>query len=240
MGDQFHNAPPNFMKIHSDTPAEDVQIQIIPLIDVIFCILIFFILASLQLTRQQSAISVDLPKAGTGTAQVRDMIIVSLDTSGQTYVDQQPVTRDQLYQQLVGYHKLNPEGLMVLYAPKTAVYDEVVQVLDLVRSVGGDRVALATLPDPGNLPNQGTPGLTPTPNFNPTSPLPTSPLNPYTQPNSTTPYTLPNSGVPLSPTQPQLLTPGQGTGNPNPLNPSLVPNQTTPTSPNPPGNPSSF
>ncbi|MFN6032855.1 MAG: ExbD/TolR family protein, partial [Dolichospermum sp.] len=55
------------MKVKLDTPAEDVQIQIIPLIDVVFCILTFFLLAALQFTRQQ-AINVDLPKASTGTS----------------------------------------------------------------------------------------------------------------------------------------------------------------------------
>ncbi|NET16974.1 MAG: biopolymer transporter ExbD, partial [Okeania sp. SIO1H6] len=44
------------------------------------------------------------------------------------------------------YHQVNPRGVVVLYAPKEAKYNDVVQVLDLLREVGGDRVALATLP----------------------------------------------------------------------------------------------
>ncbi|NJL78067.1 MAG: biopolymer transporter ExbD, partial [Richelia sp. SM2_1_7] len=55
------------MKINLNNPTEDIQIQIIPLLDVIFCILTFFILASLQLTRQQS-INIDLPQAETATS----------------------------------------------------------------------------------------------------------------------------------------------------------------------------
>ena len=50
------------MKINQYSPVEDVEIQIIPLIDVVFCILTFFLLAALQFTRQQ-AINIDLPKA---------------------------------------------------------------------------------------------------------------------------------------------------------------------------------
>ncbi|MGC8712746.1 MAG: ExbD/TolR family protein, partial [Leptodesmis sp.] len=74
------------MKINMDTPADDAQIQIIPLIDVIFCILTFFILAALQLTRQQ-AINIDLPRATTGTPlpganlgniQFREMLVVTI------------------------------------------------------------------------------------------------------------------------------------------------------------------
>lgn len=63
------------MKINLDTPAEDTRIEIIPLIDVIFCILTFFLLAALQLTRQQ-AINLNLPQAKSGVPQMRDMLIV--------------------------------------------------------------------------------------------------------------------------------------------------------------------
>ncbi|MEW6499728.1 MAG: biopolymer transporter ExbD, partial [Cyanobacteriota bacterium] len=38
------------MKVNLDTPSEEARIEIVPLIDVIFCILTFFLLAGLQLT----------------------------------------------------------------------------------------------------------------------------------------------------------------------------------------------
>lgn len=133
------------MKINLHTPIEEVQVPIIPLIDVIFCILTFFLLAALQFTRQQ-AINVDLPKASTGTTpEIRQTLIVTLDAVGQIYVEQDPVTRDQLYQRLQAYRQASPDGLMVLNASRTSSYNDVVQVLDLLREVGGDRVALSTL-----------------------------------------------------------------------------------------------
>ncbi|NEO27055.1 MAG: biopolymer transporter ExbD, partial [Kamptonema sp. SIO4C4] len=122
-------------------------IEIIPLIDVIFCILTFFILAAVGFSRQQ-AISLDLPKASTGALQMREMLIVSLDGFGQVYVEQQPVnSQNQLYQAVENYFVTRPDGLMVLYASKEARYNEVIQVLDILKEVGGDRVALATLPE---------------------------------------------------------------------------------------------
>lgn len=174
------------MKINLDTPGEEARIELVPLIDVIFCILTFFLLAALQLTRQQ-AINVDLPKAKTGTTQMQEMLIVSIDAIGQTYLDQQPVTRDQLYQALRVYNEANPNGLMVLYASKMASYNDVIQVLDQLRSVGGDRVALGTLPSDGDQPtaNPGAPIVpgvpTAPPLINPGTPgapvLPTDPTN---------------------------------------------------------------
>jgi biopolymer transport protein ExbD len=134
------------MKIQLHSPIEEVQVPIIPLIDVVFCILTFFILAALQFTRQQ-AIGVDLPKASTGGAsQAGQMLVVSIDATGKTYVDKKPVTHNQLYQSLQSYHSSHPSGLMVLNASRSSSYNDVVQVLDLLRKVGGDHVALATIP----------------------------------------------------------------------------------------------
>jgi biopolymer transport protein ExbD len=173
------------MKINLNSPIEEVQIQIIPLIDIIFCILTFFLLAALQFTSQQ-AISVDLPKASTGTTpQMRQMLIVTLDSIGQIYVEQQPVGMEELSQSLQAYRQLNPNGMMVLNASRTSSYNDVVEVLDRMRQVGGDRVALATLPGSSNQPTGSTstvtpylpsaPGSTANPSINPVSPTTPTP-----------------------------------------------------------------
>ncbi|MGH2414891.1 MAG: ExbD/TolR family protein, partial [Microcystaceae cyanobacterium] len=151
---------------HSTTDQE-VRIEIIPLIDVIVCILTFFILAAVGLSRQQ-AISLDLPKASTGTSQMRDMLVVSLDDFGQVYVEQQLVTKNQLFDAIKNYHQFNPNGRLVLHASRNASYNEVIQMLDMLRQVGGDRVALATLPGETASPDN----FSPYPGVNP---LPSSP-----------------------------------------------------------------
>ncbi len=153
------------MKLKFDAPTEDTRIEIIPLIDVIFCILTFFILAALQLTRQQ-AISLNLPQARTSAPQAQEArLLVAVDAFGQTYIDDQRVSLTQLYQALQRYQQINPSGQMVLYAARETSYNDVVRVLDLLRSVGGDRVALATLqPSTNQAPmNPTLPGL-PLPN----------------------------------------------------------------------------
>lgn len=207
------------MKIDLDSTEPDVRIEIVPLIDVIFCILTFFILAAVTLTRQ-AAINVDLPRAASGTTQMRQILIVSVDPIGQAYVEKQPVSRDQLFQAITNFRQQNPDGMMVLYASRAASYNDVVQVLDLLRSAGGDRVALATLPGsgddpsapfnpPSNLPSGDAinPGLG-NPGSNPFAPAPSSPgsaspapgtddlfdLNPAPQSESNSP-----SGSPSTP-----------------------------------------
>ncbi len=155
-----------------ENSTEDVRIEIIPLIDVIFCILTFFILAAVGLTRQQ-AIDLDLPNANTGKplppqglgaeAIQRERLYVSVDAIGQIYLDQQPVSEELLADVLLQHRQTSPEGLIVLYASRDARYEDVIRVLDQLRQVGGDRVALATLPgeqspNPQQLPGTPAPG----------------------------------------------------------------------------------
>ena len=144
------------MKFNFDSSPDEARIELLPLIDVVFCILTFFILAALQLTRQQ-AINVNLPRAATGETQMQKMLIVGIDNQGRTYIDQQVVNEQQLQRALERFKRWNPSGLMVLYAPKDARYNDVVQVLDQLRAVGGARVALATLPSSEDLPTEANP-----------------------------------------------------------------------------------
>lgn len=132
---------------------QEVRLEILPLIDVIFCILTFFILAAVSFSRQQ-AINLDLPSARTGQTQMDEMMVVSLDSIGQIYVEEEFVTYEKLREILENYYLINPRGLVVLNASKDVRYNEVIELLDLLRSYGGDRVALATLPLEGdpNLP----------------------------------------------------------------------------------------
>jgi biopolymer transport protein ExbD len=219
--------PLNLWQDHSHDQGE-TRIEIVPLIDVIFCILTFFILGAVGLSRQQ-AISLDLPRASTGAPQMREMFMVSLDDLGQLYVEKQPVSESQLASALKNYHQYNPQGLIVLHASRNASYNDVVQLLDVLRQVGGDRVALATLPgeakaspdfnspntglgnspfpDGFNTPGLNVPGTNPAPNF--ANPLPGNPPNSFGDPSLTNPSLNPNPAIPNVPPAPNLpgLTP---------------------------------
>jgi biopolymer transport protein ExbD len=243
------------MKLNLDQNADDAQIQIIPLIDVIFCILTFFILASLQMTRQQ-AINVDLPQAATGQVQMREMLVVTIDNVGQTYIDKQPIDPVTLYDRLKQYHDNKPEGLLVLNASQSAYYNDVIRVLDILRKVGGDKVALATIPEGSNpntpgSPIPGMPGTT----F-PGAPLPGSSFPggmpgsnmPGGMPGSNMPGgipgsnmpggTMPGSGVPNPAAPGNPLQPGSNPSDPlNPNNPTQGPNPIDPNQPGTPPNP---
>ena len=181
------------MKINLHSPIEEVQVQIIPLIDVIFCILTFFLLAALQFTRQQ-AINVDLPKASTGApSQFQSRLIVTLDSAGQIFVEQNPVGLDQLSETLRAYFQANPMGTVILNASRTSSYNDVIVLLDAMRQVGGDRVALATIAGSSDRPAGST-----LPETIPTTPpassqFPSSTPNPMTPAYPTAPVPQPTS-----------------------------------------------
>jgi len=161
------------MKVDMNDRQSDVQIEILPMIDVIFCILTFFILAALGLSRQQ-AIDLTLPSVNNSvplTGDGRDRLYISIDSVGQVYLESNPVPISLLQNAAAQYRQEQPTGTIVLYAATSARYEDVITVLDLLRSVGGDRVALATLPKEAVLdPTQGGPSTPGQPGFPSTVP----------------------------------------------------------------------
>ncbi|MHC5773183.1 ExbD/TolR family protein [Nostoc sp.] len=208
------------MKVNLHTPIEEVQVQIIPLIDVIFCILTFFLLAALQFTRQQ-AINVDLPKASpssvSGITSQSGSLIVTIDAVGNTYIEKQPVKREDLRQSLKQYLQQNPSAIVVLNASRTATYNDVIETLDLLRQVGGDRVSLGIIPGPSEPPTNSlkepavpsfpiNPGAATVPGINPEGNLtPNFPLAPNSIPFPS--VSQPPTGQSISPINPGISKP---------------------------------
>ena len=209
------------MKINPGNINEEPRIELVPLIDVIFCILTFFLLAGLQVARQQ-AINVDIPKATSGAPAARELLMVSLNDAGQLFLEQQPMlVPGQLIEAVKQYRQARPNSSIVLYASKQVSYNKVVEVLDALRGVAGDRVALATLPSNTTAPTP--PVLTTTPGY---------PYNPYQGVNPYTPYQVaPGTPQPI----PGVAAPAPGAAtpptqvNPDPLSqpvPAVTPTKT--------------
>ena len=127
-----------------DEPDVPAQINIVPMIDVIFAILTFFIMSTLFLHRSQS-LPVNLPKAATAKAQSSAApITVTINSEGTLKLNLQPVTIDTLtvnVQELMGK---NTEVVVIINADKNATNGQVVMVMDRVRQVKGAKLAIAT------------------------------------------------------------------------------------------------
>ncbi|MBW4448344.1 MAG: biopolymer transporter ExbD [Spirirestis rafaelensis WJT71-NPBG6] len=127
-----------------DEPDIPPQINIAPMIDVIFAILTFFIMSTLFLTRQEG-LPVNLPRASTSQqSQVPTRITVTIDSQAQVSLNKKPTTIDALTEQVRGLVGANPEAVVVINADKGVEHGKVVAVMDKVRQVKGARLAIAT------------------------------------------------------------------------------------------------
>jgi biopolymer transport protein ExbD len=125
----------------ADIPA---QINIVPMIDVIFAILTFFIMSTLFLTRQEG-LPVNLPRAATSQqSQVPTKITVTLDAQGQVSLNKKPTSVDTLTEEIRTLVGANPEAVVVINADEKIDHGQVVAVMDKVRQVKGAKLAIAT------------------------------------------------------------------------------------------------
>ena len=129
----------------------EAGIEITPLIDVVFLLLIFFMVSSNFVQKQ--VVSVTLPTTEAATASVSNAIEIVLDTSGTYFVAGEPVgdERDQLLTALrsvVG--SLDAQALseqpIEIRADASATHQSVVRALDVCATLGLVRVSLATVP----------------------------------------------------------------------------------------------
>jgi biopolymer transport protein ExbD len=123
------------------------RIEIIPMIDVVFFLLIFFMMASLSMTVYRG-LPVNLPRASTGTTPPAETAAITVTGDGQAYLDRQPVTRSVLGERLRGLVGANPAVAVVITADEAVAHGRVVDVLDAARTAGVTRMAIAIRPEP--------------------------------------------------------------------------------------------
>ena len=118
------------------------KIDILPMIDIIFSILAFLIISSLYLTRVET-ISVELPKASNSITQKKKFINISIDKSGNLFINKIRTELQDLKVKLVNLTNEN-KNLVVLNADKNISHGYVISVLDVLRSIDGLKIGLST------------------------------------------------------------------------------------------------
>jgi biopolymer transport protein ExbD len=123
-------------------PEDNFEINIVPMIDVIFAILAFFMVSSLSLTRSQG-LPVNLPSAQTSEPKQTAQINVTIETDGDIFVDRQPIELAQLKGTLTEKIAPNSDSLVIINADKKVEHGQVVKVMDRLRQVPGATMAIA-------------------------------------------------------------------------------------------------
>lgn len=125
-------------------PNIPAQINIVPLLDVVFTLLTFFVLSTLFLTNSEG-LPVNLPKANTGQqSQTPKKITVTINSQGEVSLNRQPTTFDALTEKIRTLVGSNQNVLVVINADEKANMGLAVSVMDKVRKVPGTRLAIAT------------------------------------------------------------------------------------------------
>jgi biopolymer transport protein ExbD len=122
------------------------EINIVPLIDVIFSILVFFVIASLVLTRSE-ALDVNLPEASTAEARRQPDVTVSITAEGQIAVNRQKIANlgalIPTVERILAEKPAEGRRLVVINADLALSHGKVVEVMDALQRLPNVSLAIA-------------------------------------------------------------------------------------------------
>ena len=126
-----------------DQPTRRARIEMIPLIDVVFLLLIFFIYTMLSMTIHKG-IPVLLPKANTGLMDKEEYLAVSITRDHKIFLNEEETPLEDFLRRLTELSKGNPNQRVFIRGDRRIPYEVVVRVLDTVRAAGLRKVSLET------------------------------------------------------------------------------------------------
>lgn len=130
------------MKIYSEDEDSNVgEINLTPLIDTVFILLIFFVVTSSFV--KESGIEVNRPTASTAERQERGNIIISVTRNGDIWIDRRKVDLSALRANVERLHAENPEGSVIIASDRESRTGVLVQALDQARLAGVSNVSIA-------------------------------------------------------------------------------------------------
>jgi len=125
-------------------PEDDTGINLTPMIDIVFIMLIFFIVTASFI--KESGITVDRPIAQTTTVQEHAAILVAINSDGEVWINRRRVDIRAVRANIERLHLDNPQGAVVIQADQRSDNGVFVEVLDQVRLAGVEKIAIAADP----------------------------------------------------------------------------------------------
>ena len=118
------------------------EVVIIPMIDIMFFLLVFFIMSTLYMVNVKT-VDVNLPKAQSAPTQLNVTYLVTVRKDGSLWLEDQPIDADTLVQQARMESQKNPRFAVVVRADGDMNYSGVMELLDRFRQAGITRFGLA-------------------------------------------------------------------------------------------------
>lgn len=130
------------MRFRRPRERKETVLNLTPLIDVVFLLIIFFMLTTTFRTVFQG-IKVDLPTTTTPQEKIERNIIISITKDNRLYLDEKEVIESELVRLLK--EKLEGrEGLVIINADKDISHGKVVKTMDMAKQAGADRLGILT------------------------------------------------------------------------------------------------
>lgn len=124
-----------------NTSDDEADIDITPMLDVVFIMLIFFIVTSTFI--KESGIDVNRPQAATATKKAKANILIAINENNEIWIDRRQVDIRSVRPNIERLHAENPQGSVVIQADKESKTDTLIQVMDASRSAGVYNVSIA-------------------------------------------------------------------------------------------------
>ena len=123
------------------TPTEEAEINLTPMLDIVFIMLIFFVVTASFV--KESGVDVSRPQASTAVRKEHGNILVGITAEDEVWIDKRRVDVRAVRANIERLHAQNPEGAVVIQADKAAKTGLLVQVIDQARLAGVADVSIA-------------------------------------------------------------------------------------------------
>ncbi|MBD2857889.1 biopolymer transporter ExbD [Spongiibacter sp. KMU-158] len=131
------------MRKHSKGAEESSgEIDLTPMLDVVFIMLIFFIVTASFI--KEAGVEVNRPEASTSSKKENVNILIAVTGTNEIWIDKRRVDKRAVRSVVERMHAENPKGAVVIQADKASNTETVVSVLDSSRAAGVYDVSLAT------------------------------------------------------------------------------------------------
>lgn len=132
------------MRRRIQLPDDDSDFDMTPMLDVVFIMLIFFIVTSSFV--KESGIDINRPDASTATFKEQGNILIAISAENDIWIDKRKIDVRAVRANIERLHMENPQGAVVVQADKSSRNGVLVQVLDQIKLAGVNNVALAATP----------------------------------------------------------------------------------------------
>jgi len=129
-----------FEKLDDDLPAE---VQMAPLIDCVFLLLIFFLVAT-TLRKIVKELPLELPDSAAAieVRQEDDLLVIGVNRQGELFVNSEPVSNEMLHERLQKAAARNPQPRIRIDGDRETTLQQLIQVLDLCQFERLNRVGI--------------------------------------------------------------------------------------------------